>query len=379
MGAYENSGLTMVGDFEPDGDVDMDDLAVIVVRWLDLGCGRCSGADLSGDGNINLADFAKFARTGLVGGGESHKPILATIGNKSVIELQNLNFTISATDPDGDDLTYSVFNLPDGAEFDPQTRVFDWTPSAGQTGQFFVTFLASDDIEVDSETIAITVIQDLVGYWTMDDDANSPTVIDSSANGNHGTARQNTEDLSTTGIIDGALTFNGTSDYINLASPADLDDLPADDFTVSAWIYDESTTGKGLIIGSFYDGSAGWILRKQGIGADLYIDFWAAHSTTAAYYVTPAGSLAAGNWYHIAAIWDAGTKTCKIYIDGAESSYVTVTPGQGSYNTDAAYDKEIGRMALSGGTQYFDGKIDGVKIFERSLSDTEILQLATGF
>jgi hypothetical protein len=36
-------------------------------------------------------------------------------------------------------------------------------------------------------------------------------------------------------------------------------------------------------------------------------------------------------------------------------------------------------MALSGGTQYFDGKIDDVKIFERILSDTEILQLATGF
>jgi len=138
MGAYESSGLAMIGDFEPDGDVDLDDLAVIVVRWLESGCGTCGGADLSGDGSVNLADFATFAKTGLVGGGESHKPILAPIGNKSILEEQNLNFIVSATDPDGDNLTYSAFNLPDSAVFDAHSQIFDWTPAAGQAGNILL-------------------------------------------------------------------------------------------------------------------------------------------------------------------------------------------------------------------------------------------------
>jgi len=69
---------------------------------------------------------------------------------------------------------------------------------------------------------------------------------------------------------------------------------------------------------------------------------------------------------------DADAKTCKLYIDGFESSYVTSTADDGSYNSDASYDKEIGRMAYLGGIQFFDGKIDDVKIFERTLSDTEV-------
>ena len=59
---------------------------------------------------------------------------------------------------------------------------------------------------------------------------------------------------------------------------------------------------------------------------------------------------------------------------------LTITnAGDGSYNSDASYDKEIGRMAYLGGIQFFDGKIDDVKIFERVLSEAQILQLATDF
>jgi len=240
-----------------------------------------------------------------------------------------------------------------------------------------------DDVKIFNKTLTSSEIQELygsvayTGYWCMDDDTDNTTVLDSSSNGNDGSAQQNTSILHTTGRIDGALTFDGASDYINLGSPAALTDLPADDFTVSAWIYDESETGKGIIIGAFPDGTAGWILRKQGTESARYLNFWAGHSVTNAYFATPAGSLASDSWRHVAAVWDAGTKTCKIYIDGFESSYDSSTSGEGSYNSDASYDKEMGRMAYLGGIQFFAGKIDDVKIFGRVLSEAEILQLAT--
>ena len=215
----------------------------------------------------------------------------------------------------------------------------------------------------------------LIAYWMMDDNAADVLVSDSSGNENHGTAQENTSALHDDGMIDGALTFNGISDYINLGSSATLTDLPVGDFTVSVWLYDESQLGKGMIAGVFPDGNTGWILRKQRREFGGYIDFWAGHSTTNAYFVTPQGSLSPDSWHYVAAVWYAYTKTCKIYIDGVESSYDAGTPGEGTYNSDATYDKEIGRMAYMDGLQFFAGRMDDLKIFSCALPAAEIAGL----
>jgi len=83
-------------------------------------------------------------------------PILAPIGNKTVDEGSLLEFTISASDPDGDALTYSATNLPRGASF--VGRTFRWTPDYDQAGTYEVTFIVEDGKGgKDSETIYITV------------------------------------------------------------------------------------------------------------------------------------------------------------------------------------------------------------------------------
>jgi protocatechuate 3,4-dioxygenase beta subunit len=83
-------------------------------------------------------------------------PVLNTIGKKTVAEGQSLTFTVSATDPDGDPLTYSAANLPSGATFDPAARTFSWTPN--QAGSYSnVRFQVSDGALTDAENITITV------------------------------------------------------------------------------------------------------------------------------------------------------------------------------------------------------------------------------
>jgi hypothetical protein len=215
----------------------------------------------------------------------------------------------------------------------------------------------------------------LVAHWSMDDNAGNTTVVDSSGNGNNGTAQQNTSVLQTFGPIDGALSFNGISDFVNLGSPVFLNDLPSGDFSVSAWINDQSSAGKRMIIGIYPGDSTGWVLRKQSGDSGRYIDFWIGHSDTNAYFITPEGSIVSDSWHHIVAVWYAGTKTCKIYIDGVESSYTKAEAGQGSYNSDASYDKEIGRMIFNGGIQHFEGAMDQIKIFNKTLSQEEIDEL----
>lgn len=86
-------------------------------------------------------------------------PVLAPIGNKEVVQGSTLSFKISATDADGDVLTYSAQNLPQGATFDSATQTFAWTPAETVQGTFSVTFLAADDTAAATETIQITVKQ----------------------------------------------------------------------------------------------------------------------------------------------------------------------------------------------------------------------------
>jgi hypothetical protein len=90
----------------------------------------------------------------------NNPPILNPIGNKAVTAQQNLTFTVTATDPDNDDLVYSADGLPPGANFNGVTRVFSWTPGSSHVGNHTVDFTVIDNgnpARSDSEEITITV------------------------------------------------------------------------------------------------------------------------------------------------------------------------------------------------------------------------------
>ncbi len=84
-------------------------------------------------------------------------PVLAAVGNKAGREGSLLTFTVSATDADGNALSYSAEGLPEGASFDAASGVFTWTPGLDQAGSYSVAFAVSDGACADSETITITV------------------------------------------------------------------------------------------------------------------------------------------------------------------------------------------------------------------------------
>jgi hypothetical protein len=91
-------------------------------------------------------------------------PVLAPIGNKTTAEGQQLSFQVSATDADGDPLTYSASNFPPGASFSPTTRTFSWTPGFTQAGVYpGVHFEVSDGLDSDAEDIQITVSEGTLG------------------------------------------------------------------------------------------------------------------------------------------------------------------------------------------------------------------------
>ncbi len=87
-------------------------------------------------------------------------PVLAAIGPKLVNEGANLNFNISALDPDGTTPAISAVNLPAGASFVNNlngTGTFNFTPTFAQSGIYNVTFIATDGILADSEVVVVSV------------------------------------------------------------------------------------------------------------------------------------------------------------------------------------------------------------------------------
>jgi hypothetical protein len=107
-----------------------------------------------GDINGNPVPVSVIGDTVTIG----RPPVLSPINNRTTDEGNTLTFTVAATDPDGDALTYSASNLPQGASFNSTTRTFSWTPTSNQAGVYpNVSFQVSDGSLTDSENITITV------------------------------------------------------------------------------------------------------------------------------------------------------------------------------------------------------------------------------
>ncbi|MFW6008407.1 MAG: putative Ig domain-containing protein [archaeon] len=86
----------------------------------------------------------------------NNAPILNKIGDKNINVKDELTFEINGTDSDGDNINYSVINLPEDATF--SNNIFSWIPTDKHVGNHIVTFKISDGIFETSETIVIKVI-----------------------------------------------------------------------------------------------------------------------------------------------------------------------------------------------------------------------------
>ena len=164
----------------------------------------------------------------------------------------------------------------------------------------------------------------------------------------------------------GSLTFDGADEHVNCGDNFSfLDDPDANEFTITSWINGET-------------GADGTIFSK----ADRYsrmVQFFTQTDDTA--YIKLGGtditSLAIvtdGTWHNVGMKVrnDGGTYKGRIYVDG-----VSVTEESAVGSTTVTADFLIGARRNSGNTglgYLFDGKIANCLIYNRVLSDAEILQ-----
>jgi len=187
---------------------------------------------------------------------------------------------------------------------------------------------------------------------------NDTHVFDVSNNGNNGTVVGATFN-STGGKFGGGFEFNGSNEYINV--PYSQDFNFTGNFTVSLWARPIETDDMYII--SRYDTSSKrvWALKYE----DNTFRFRTSSNGVASNEIISPLTYSANQWYYVTGVI---TDTQRIlYINGEKVIY----DGNVTIDTGSNTPVSIGRY-VSG--WYFNGSIDEVRIWNRSLSADEINQ-----
>lgn len=87
----------------------------------------------------------------------NRKPVWTPISDKTVTVNQKIEFSVLATDADGDMVHYTLLNWPAGGNFHAASRTFSWTPNGNQVGSHVVSFRASDDKDYADMGVVVVV------------------------------------------------------------------------------------------------------------------------------------------------------------------------------------------------------------------------------
>ncbi|MCK4521969.1 MAG: right-handed parallel beta-helix repeat-containing protein, partial [Nanoarchaeota archaeon] len=194
------------------------------------------------------------------------------------------------------------------------------------------------------------------------------TVYDSSSYGNNGTLQNGT--YNTTGKYGGALSFDGVGEFIEIP-----DDPPLSAITkgsVSLW-FKTSVWGDyiGFISKQWNGGGSEWGIGQH--SGKVWVELCGDNSQSnyRQRYGTSTG-LNDNAWHHLAVTWNGfDENNIHIYVDGSVEDGSTLSGGSGSMIDTS----EKVRIGVKHSTPYcFNGTIDEVRIYNRTLSTAEIQQ-----
>lgn len=206
----------------------------------------------------------------------------------------------------------------------------------------------------------ITAASELIGYWKFDE--SSGNAVDSSGN---------LPDLTNSNVTYGAghdgnaAYFNGLTSFFSGTGP----NLNGQSFTFSAWLWREAGGGQEIY---FSQGSGDG--DDNNLHLRVYDDGLMRFGFLNNDLDAPAGTFVMGQWNHVVLTYDADTNARKIYLNGGEAKSSDISASDYIGNTDL----NIGRWIRNGGDQYWTGRIDDLKIYNRALTESEVNGLTEG-
>lgn len=209
--------------------------------------------------------------------------------------------------------------------------------------------------------------QGVVGHWKLDQEsAQSSTVTaDSTGHANHGTISGNpTYTTDRMGTANAAMNFDGSGDFVQIPESS-LWDFGTGDLAVSFWF------------NTSY-GSREHALNIGTSSANISFDFndgeygtWVYWMSGGSPYVRTTTSYNDGNWHHL--VFRRGSGTAELIIDG-----ISKGTRADSTNIQLSGDLVIGAGSAVGWMPW-NGKLDDIRVYNRSLSDAEIQKLYTHY
>lgn len=211
----------------------------------------------------------------------------------------------------------------------------------------------------------------LVGSWHF----SSNDAYDSSGFADNGVINGGAN-CSATGKFGGGCRFDGSSGYVSVPDSAQL--RPAK-WTIGAWIYPTSTpSDMHFIVFKEQLGNGGpYNIRRYADGSiEAIVQYFSSPSWYYGSWKTAANTSPLNQWTRIDWIWGGNTGSSNdsaLYVNGTS---VNVTFTQNSY---ASVVLSYGALPLliakdDGGGRYFNGTLDEIRIYNRTLSAQEIFE-----
>lgn len=204
----------------------------------------------------------------------------------------------------------------------------------------------------------------LVAYYAMENDA-----TDSSGNGNDGTPVG--DPLYAPGVSDMAMAFDGIDDRLALGPL----DVVGSGITLSLWLNPESYVYDDTRVLSKATGTSEndhwWMISTDAsqhrLRFRLKTDDGASTMT-----LRDRGSVPTGEWTHAAATWDGSTM--RVYQNLV--LVASTAKGGTAVAVDANVTAAIGNQPEGAGDKHWQGLIDEVRIYNRGLSEAELMYIA---
>lgn len=166
----------------------------------------------------------------------------------------------------------------------------------------------------------------------------------------------------TTGILGNALSFDGGTQFVEVASDSSLD---SESFSTSFWFNSEQLRIQGILGKWLLPNSVNsWRVFMSDTNGVIDFDAQGEIGNVAT------GNTVVGAWYHYVATYDAVGDDIVVYLDGSQVNTGS-TGGVGMKNNVSGSLKIGGRT----GDNYFNGSIDDVRVFNRSLTPGQVASL----
>jgi hypothetical protein len=221
------------------------------------------------------------------------------------------------------------------------------------------------------------LLEDLVGYWRLDESAGSTMAQDWSTRGNHGTLVElDPATVWGTGRSAGGLAVESAG-YVNVMPSASIDSI-TDQVTLAGWAYLEGTIMDYATIASREDGDT--IDQHYHVSIDMAeLPVFFLKTENGLPRLTPRSTpplpVARQTWIHIAGTYDGSI--ARLYVGGQEVASEAIT-GRFRPDTTPFILGANGNGPDMGVSERFPGRIDEIMLYRRALSAAEIAQLHGG-